>query len=413
MKINFDPVVTSRIKSAWGKLGADQKHTILPMLLKAHSQAVAISQSRVAPQPDPTVNHDLLLTYSALNDDRDGVLSNLEPGIVVDVDASGQIWGTGKYEELDPGWAEAGAVWLEHVFTGKHSFPKNPPVIEMDDYVQIGLAGDWGTGDWRNPANPAPSTDVARHLGNLQPDITIHLGDVYYAGTSDQEQHLLVDIWPVGPQGSFTLNSNHEMYSGGTPYFDVALANPKFAPQKGSSFFALENKNWVVVALDSAYYSSEAGMYMDGSLGSDGVQVGFLKAQVQKGKKVIVLTHHNGLTDDGSASNTLYDQVMSAFPINAGPALWYWGHVHAGVVYKNFDPQGRNVPCRCCGHGALPWGEAPVFGNPDRVLWYEKRPARDPDIPQRVLNGFSVLYLNGPNIEEVFYDENGGAAWGA
>jgi len=413
MKINFDPVVASRIKSAWGKLTPDQKHTLLPMLLKAHAQAVTVSQTKAAPQPDPTVNHNLLLIHSALNDDQDGVLSSLDAGVVVDVGPEGQFWGTGKYQQLDPGWAEAGAVWLEHVFTGKHPFPNHPPVIPIDDFVQIGMAGDWGTGDWRSPANPAPSTDVARHLANLQPDITIHLGDVYYAGTNDQEQHLLVDIWPVGPEGSFTLNSNHEMYSGGTPYFDVALANPKFAPQKGSSFFALENKNWVIVALDSAYYASEAGMYMDGSLGSDGVQVGFLKAQVQKGKKVIVLTHHNGLSDDGSASNALYDQVMSAFPPNAGPALWYWGHVHAGVAYQNFDAQGRNVPCRCCGHGALPWGQAPVFSNKTNVLWYENRPAHDPDIPERVLNGFAVLYLNGPNIDEVFYDENGAGAWRA
>jgi hypothetical protein len=154
-------------------------------------------------------------------------------------------------------------------------------------------------------------------------------------------------------------------------------------------------------------------MYLDGSLGNDGVQVGFLKAQVQKGKKVIVLTHHNGLTDDGSATNTLYDPLMSAFPPNAGPALWYWGHIHAGVAYQNHDPKGRNVPCRCCGHGALPWGQAPVFSGKDNVLWYENRPAHDPELPERVLNGFAVLYLNGPNIDEVFYDENGAGAWRA
>jgi hypothetical protein len=413
MKINFDPVVVSRIKRAWGKLAPAQKRMILPVLLKAHAQAVAVSQTKAAPQPDPTVNHNLLLIHSALNDDRDGVLSSLEAGVVVDVGPEGQIYGPGKYQQLDPGWTEAGAVWLEHVFTGKHSFPNNPPVIVMDDFVQIGLAGDWGTGDWRGPANPTASSDVARHLAFLQPDITIHLGDVYYAGTPNEEQHLLVDLWPAGPKGSFTLNSNHEMYSGGSPYFDVALANPKFALQNGSSFFALENKYWVIVGLDSAYYASEAGMYLDGSLGNDGVQVGFLRDQVQKGKKVIVLTHHNGLTDDGSATNTLWDQVMSAFPPNAGPALWYWGHIHAGVAYQNHDPQGRNVPCRCCGHGAIPWGQAPVFSNKDYVIWHENRPANDPDIPERVLNGFAALYLNGPNIEEVFYDENGAGAWRA
>jgi hypothetical protein len=411
MKINFDPVVVSRIKRAWGKLGAAQKQMILPMLRKAHQQAVMVSQSKVIPQPDSTVNQNLLLTYSALNDDRDGVLNRLDAGVVVGVGPEGQIWGTGKYEQLDPGWAEAGALWLEHVFTGKHPFPNNPPVIPIDDFVQIALVGDWGTGDWRSPANPAPSTDVARHVTFLEPDITVHLGDVYYAGTNDQEQSLLVDLWPAGPKGSFTLNSNHEMYSGGSPYFDVALANPKFALQHGSSFFALENQNWIIVGLDSAYYSSEAGMYMDGSLGDDGIQVGFLEEQVKKGKRVIVLTHHNGHSDDGSATNTLWNQVTSAFPANAGPALWYWGHVHAGVVYQPHDPQGRNVACRCCGHGALPWGQAPVFNNPSNVLWYEKRPANDSDIPQRVLNGFAVLYLDGPNIDEVFYDENGGVAW--
>src|SRR5207245_5091932 len=30
---------------------------------------------------------------------------------------------------------------------------------------------------------------------------------------------------------------------------------------------------------------------------------------------------------------------------------------------------------------------------------------------QRVLNGFAVLSLKGPNIQETFYDENGGVAW--
>jgi hypothetical protein len=30
---------------------------------------------------------------------------------------------------------------------------------------------------------------------------------------------------------------------------------------------------------------------------------------------------------------------------------------------------------------------------------------------QRVLNGFAMLYLDGPIIQEVFYDENGGVAW--
>ena len=57
----------------------------------------------------------------------------------------------------------------------------------------------------------------------LQPHLTIHLGDVYYAGTETEEQQLLVNLWPSGSMGALALNSNHEMYSGGTPYFNVAL----------------------------------------------------------------------------------------------------------------------------------------------------------------------------------------------
>ena len=102
---------------------------------------------------------------------------------------------------------------------------------------------------------------------------------------------------------------------------------------------------------------------------------------------------------------------MSAFPEGGAPAYWHWGHVHAGVVYQPQTHGPRNVLCRCCGHGALPWGHASELANNPKVVWYENRLAKDPDIPQRVLNGFGVLYLDGPNINEVFYDENGGAAW--
>jgi hypothetical protein len=131
--------------------------------------------------------------------------------------------------------------------------------------------------------------------------------------------------------------------------------------------------------------------------------------QVAKGKKIVVLTHHNGLTVDGSATNDLWNQVMSAFPAGAGPAYWYWGHVHAAAVYKPYG--SANVLCRCCGHGAIPWGKASLLANSQQALWCENRAANDPDIPQGVLNGFAVLRFDGANVTETFYDENGGVAW--
>jgi hypothetical protein len=83
--------------------------------------------------------------------------------------------------------------------------------------------------------------------------------------------------------------------------------------------------------------------------------------------------------------------------------------VHAAVVYRNQDPAGCNVAAvavamaGCSGDRRRNW----------RTLleWYEKRSAGDPDIPQRILNGFAVLRLDGSNITETFYDEKGGGGW--
>src|SRR5579863_364221 len=430
MKINIDPVIAARIKQAWNNLPADQRNRIAPLLLKAHEQAMTLSLTQEAPPTDPNVKHQLMFVHSALTNDQDGLVNSLQAGVVVDVGPGGEIWGTGKYQQLDPGWAEAGAVWLENLVLGKHAFLTTPRTYTIPNAIQIAMAGDWGTGNWRTQANPAPSTDVGNHMKFLQTELTIHLGDVYYAGTGDQETHLLIGqppgtAWPPGSLGALTLNSNHEMYSGAKPYFDQALTSSVFSvavppgPPPGQpqpqqcSYFALENDYWVIVGLDSAYYSDAEGLYLDGSLypsAGPQVQLDFLKAQVAKGKKVIVLTHHNGLAQDGKSTTNLWSQVMSAFPANTGRALWYWGHAHAAVVYAPQQPPA-NVPCRCCGHGALPWGQASELADNPSVVWYEHRSANDPDIPERVLNGFAVLYLADDKVTEVFYDENGGVGW--
>ena len=411
MKISIDPAIAGRINAAWQQLSPDQQGQMAGAILNANQQAVAVSQTGKAPAV-AAAPHTLMLAHSLLTNDSDAVVSNLEAGIVIDVGPDGTIWGTGKYQQLDPGWAEALAVFLEtKIFGGIHPFVQTPQTIQIPDSVRIGLAGDWGTGNWRTASNPAPSTDVGQHMGFLNPDLSIHLGDVYYAGTSDEEQHQFINIWPKGTIGSLALNSNHEMYSGAKPYFQ-AIANPPFQIQQGCSFFALEN-----VGLDSAYYSNPDNLYLDGALfpaNMPNAQNDFLLLQAaaaaNNGKRVILLTHHNGLDETGATTNALWDQVMNAFPAGTGPAYWYWGHAHAGVIYQNQDPGGRNVACRCCGHAALPWGHATELDNNANVLWYEKRSANDPDIPQRVLNGFAMLSLDGPNIKEVFYDENGGVA---
>src|SRR6185437_13589382 len=304
--INLDPVVSSRIQVAMVQLRQwrpDLAAQIDMGMENAHAQAMQVAQNRALP-PGPAETHTMMLAKSAMTNDADSVVSSLEAGALIAVGTDGVIWGTGKWEQFDPGWIEAFAVFLESllpIIGGKHQFVNSPQAITIPNLVKIGIAGDWGTGEWRTVNNPAPSTKVGNAMANLHPHITIHLGDVYYSGTADQEQHLLVPLWPQGSIGSFTLNSNHEMYSGAKPYFN-ALSQPPFAQQAGCSYFALENDNWIIVGLDSAYFSEEAELYMNGALYPQNFpnkQQAFLQDKGEeaqlKGKKVIVLTHHNGM----------------------------------------------------------------------------------------------------------------------
>lgn len=305
----------------------------------------------------------------------------------------GEILGVGKWELLDPGWVEALEQWLIHYFE-KAPFNIQPPLIQIPDTVNIVIAGDWGTGDWRKNS---PSSLVREQMVKQEADYTIHLGDVYYAGTKDQEINNLVETWPVGKKGCFTLNSNHEMYNGAYSYFQQALPN-KFITQKGCSYFALENSNWLIIGIDTAYHADRNNLYLVGNL-NDG-QMSWLKS-LPKNKKIIMLSHHEACDITGKNKSKVYEQVVES--LSQVPDFWYWGHLHNAIIYQ----EKNSFHGRCIGHGAIPYGNASMLvGNTD-VMWYEDELANDPEIPQRVLNGFAAVSLSGEIINETLIAENG------
>ena len=310
------------------------------------------------------------------------------------VKSNGELLGTGKWELLDTGWLEALEQWFIHL-EWKAPFNKHPVTITIPDDVSIAIAGDWGTGNWRENA---PSTLVSEQMVKLKADYTIHLGDVYYAGTEEEEINNLVESWPVGRMGCFTLNSNHEMYNGAFSYFDQALAK-KFVQQKGCSFFALENKHWLIVGLDTAYHADPFDLYLKGKL--DHTQIDWLKSLNKDNKRIIVLSHHEGYGISGHKKGSTYNQVVEG--LGCEPDFWYWGHLHNGIVYQ---PKG-NFYGRCIGHAAIPYGNASMLNDESSVEWYETALAGDPDIPERVLNGFAWIKLSNDQLEEKIIAENG------
>ncbi len=323
------------------------------------------------------------------------------------VTKAGELAGYGKYEEFDPGWLETLAEYLEHILTAKPRFGESPQCIEIGDRASLAIAGDWATGYWEGDDTAAAR--IARLMSDA--DYTIHLGDTYYAGTELQVSDQLTARWPRGKRDCFAVPGNHEMYTKGWP-FRKAI-HERFPSQQRTTFFALRNAQWLVLALDTAYFAPF--MYLDGTLGpDDDAQRAFARGLLAErgARRVILFTHHPPYGLVGPAQKrplqTHVSRFFEASRMPDGPDYWAWGHLHATAVYAGSEgvPRGRLI-----GHGAIPFGPASELATIPAIRWYEQKLAGDDRCPQRVLNGFLRLELDGRDAHEAYVAENGETRW--
>ena len=394
--------VRNRLRAAVAAARPQHRAALEAILQSAHDQATGTLAGGPAPP-----EHSVFAGAWAMLHDTPPLHGKLLPAagaLKPYVDPQGAIWGLGKYEQLDPGWAEALIEFLK--YRNNIAPPGTAPqVIQIPDVTTIAIAGDWGTGSYAAPGTRADG--VANQITAWAPDYTLHLGDVYYAGAPAEEQTNFLTRWPEGKKGSFTLNSNHEMYAGAHGYFGIALTSKTFALQHGTAYFALVNKNWLVLGLDSAYGADPDELYMKGRL--DQAQSGWLATiagQYEAGRKIIVTSHHEAvLLEEGAtkqvATTPLWDQVTAA--VGRPPDYWYFGHAHNAVTYAPY----KGCHCRCVGHGGIPYGVAIAFQGAADVTWYEKKLAGDSTLPIRVMNGFVHVSLAGATITEKLIRENG------
>ena len=400
-----------RVLSAYEKFKqSTSKHEhdkFLQLIENIHHDAWDAIEGKRSGLPNSEFAHALSVIRGAQA--KRGSLSEAVSGLTAHVEKDGTLLGSGKWELLDPGWIESLIGWLEHL-EHRAPFNTNPAIITIPNKVNVCVAGDWGTGYWRKqPLSPAEN--VCNAMVTLKPDVSIHLGDVYYAGTAAQETANLVDIWPDAPHGAFTLNSNHEMYNGAISYFEALKTS--FSKQNGCSYFALENDDWLIVGLDSAYGSDKWKLYMDGEIGAD--QKNWLQGLLAK-KGIIILSHHNGYDLKGEQQLALYNQVLDQLrgdgnALRYSQVYWYWGHLHNAAAYATRTFSGTPVYTRCIGHAAVPYGDASELSGVQDVLWYETGSADDPDIPVRVMNGFVHLQLNDDALKESMIAEDGSVRW--
>jgi Calcineurin-like phosphoesterase len=252
--------------------------------------------------------------------------------------------------------------------------PPDDKVGALADTGRIAVVGDWGTNLYGAPASAASIKGTGGY------ELLLHLGDIYYSGTPKEAKERFLGAWPTSAgKVSRALNGNHEMYSGGFAYFDDIL--PKF--KQPSSYFALQNTNWLLIGLDTAH--------TDHAL--DAQQVAWLKSVVQKAgqRKVILFSHHQPFSRLDKQGPDLQTVLADLFQKKAITA-WYWGHEHECIIYDKHPKFG--LLGRCIGHGGIPAprkGEvltAPAERQLSGIAW--KRLSASPLAP-------SCLVLDGPN----------------
>ncbi len=310
--------------------------------------------------------------------------------------------------------------FVGHMFERTRALPPYPQgqtgIYTMPDDVRIALASDWGTGTESAYA-------VGAEIAGKSPDITIHLGDVYYSGTSTEyKRYFLADgAWPRGKRptpgsageasGTYVLNANHEMYSGGEGYFDDALP----ALKQTTSYFCLENEHWRIVAIDTGYHCSRGfkkilSFIFGDTTRLDDANLAWARQVfgAPSRKPVILLSHHQPFSAfDKRVYPNLADQLR---PFLDQVGLWFWGHEHKLAGYEAFSMKGGPpIRGRCIGHGGMPieLGWEPTK-NPAPVVFSDERDAgRVVESSRLGYCGYALLELAGPKLTITYSDELG------
>jgi len=284
-------------------------------------------------------------------------------------------------------------------------------IFTIPNTATIALAADWGTGT-------IPAYKVANQILSLrpEPDVTIHMGDVYYSGTPREysDWFLGTEDWPRGQLHTFAMNANHEMYSGGNGYFDTALGTL----QQETSYFCVENDYWRILALDTGYYSGIFPLiekFWHSKIRLEEHILEWLKTTVFAStdqRPVIALTHHQPFSAWGAGYETLVENLK---PYLNRVLLWLWGHEHRFAGYGPHALKGSSmIRGRCIGHGGMPIElEKPPDSKRHKetnLVFYDER--IDPEMSEIVRQpvgycGLAALRLEGPVLTIDYLDENG------
>ena len=276
-----------------------------------------------------------------------------------------------KFSTCDPLWAEAVTEYLDFfdVEKGKVPYrpakaPDDPPSIPLPENATVALIADWGTGT-------ADAKALLRMVAAHKPDVLIHLGDVYYSGTSDENMRYFLSVVNEvfgrenRPLPVFNLTGNHDMYSGGGGYYDTLdrtnvppLAQP--GQLQTNSFFCLRSSGWQILGLDTGLHDSDVFDVSTSMTYLEDSELAWHKQKIATagGRRTVLLSHHQlfsafsaiGPEDNGDRSmNTLLHSQFG--DVLDQVDAWLWGHEHNLEIY---GPYAGLAKGRCIGCSAVP-----------------------------------------------------------
>lgn len=318
------------------------------------------------------------------------------------------------FTKKDVMWiVEIGLSLLWGLVQRKHPFCDEPAKATLPDDARLVIFGDWGTGliGAQHVAQQAAKwiTDTDR------PVHAIHLGDIYYSGTKREVRENGLKPWPVpaaraGEVGSWALNGNHDMYSGGHGLFEEMLGDPRFARQhladgSPTSWFSLQSTHWNVVGLDTSWapqlpHDSEVG-HLHGSQGAHVAQ-----CAADASRRLLLLSHHQLFTvKDEHTIGAQLKQALAPVLEGRGVDVWFWGHEHDCIAYK---PHDGVTSARAIGHAAVPdVVAAPLDPLPEHVSWEFTDYRIGEDGEHWAKHGFAVADLDGDMLEVNHIDDEG------
>ncbi len=325
-----------------------------------------------------------------------------------------------RYSVCDPLWAK---TLLE--FDSNHQAIPYRHYESLDDFVlplgdgqtdkaKIAFVSDWGTG------TPL-AKNVMRRISEQQPDIVIHLGDVYYSGTqAEMQDHFLSIVRDCLPAHTriFNLAGNHDLYAGGAGYYWLLdeLGQP-------ASYFCLRNEHWQILGIGAPPQIGKPTDAISAIPTIEPKEVLWHKHKLDnaEGRKSVMLSHYQLFTASGNIGRTRDNRPLALNPVLyeafkshlSQIELWLWGHEHNLVA---FEPYAGLSKGRCIGSGAIPvarlWQPYKQLSNLALPEEFDSAPKINLDCQlghdgDHFHHAFCVLSIDGADAEMNYFQVEG------